>query len=722
MNFRQRLAYLISGRKDSEARIGLSYRQVGQAVYSPTTYEGFSREGYAKNVMVYRCIYMIAKAISGIQIELYQKRVAGGKEMEIETHPLLDLMRQPNPLESGKDLTDAVISYFLLTGNFLLEQTKLGGNQKYSEKPPLELWAVSPGKIKIKVGAKGYPARYELCTPDLIKYWDFDPIKLKSNLIHMKSFNPNDLWWGQSPLQAAMLALDQSNAADKWNLSLLQNSATPSGVMKVLVSDSNPTGSLSEKQFQNLKEELEYNYSGPRNAGRPMLLEGGLDWTQISLSPKEMSFLENKKVTSADIATVFGVPLELVGLGQKTFNNYAEARCAFYEETVLPLYDSLLNKYNNCITPSFGQGLRLGYDPDDIEALEYKRAAKFTSIASVNFLTQNEKRKHVGYEEIPGWDVFVIGSQILESPDDMVDESVPAAPTDDVEEVEIEEVVEEDQKGFKAINLLNRNEKLKSWKRQNAMRDRLATPFERDLKEDFSELTREIEKSLKGTTERSLLDYQTNIAVDKAMKQIERTLSKHIRFTIEDFSQEIFSSAKSVGLCILEKKASRNFQDWVDRYVKTKTGSQITLIEGTTRKKVREITKEWVGAAIEGGESNSDLARELMLQFGTISKSRAHTIARTEVANASNDANLNAARDLEVPGLMKEWVSNHDSRVRDGGKNGQGPDHEAMDGVQIPLEDSFAVPPDATMDGPGDSAGGAEQVINCRCVLVFSAR
>jgi HK97 family phage portal protein len=707
-------------RKASDARIGLSVRQTGQAVQSPINYESFSRQGYQKNVTVYRCVSMIAQACAGIELELYQKR-AGGKPIEIENHELLNLIKNPNPIDSGYQFMESLVSYFLLTGNGLIEQTKLSGNRIYSDKQPIELWTVRPDRIKIIVGKNGYPKQYELTTNDVSKVWEFDEIKLKSNLIHMKSFNPTDLWWGMSPLQAAMLSLDQSNAADKWNLSLLQNSATPSGVLKVLTTAANPTGTLGEAQFANLKSELELNYQGAQNTGRPMLLEGGLDWTQISLSPKEMSFLENKKVTSADIAEVFGVPLEMLGLGQKTFNNYAEARAAFYEETVLPLLDSILNKFNNCIAPSFGQGLYLKYDKDDIEALGNKRQIKFNTVKDANFLTQNEKRTAAGYEEKIGWDVFVIGNQILGQPDDLTAQDIPTATEPETtKSIAVDDLDDEKSLGWKSINLINSNEKKRSWRKQNNQRDRLAKSFERDLNSDFKKMNDDILDVLLTTKEKPLIDLRINQIIEKSMNEMSKTVAKNIKYTVEDFSQNLFANAKSIGIITIEKKTSRNYNDWVERFVKKRTADAITAIDGTTRKKASALIKDFVSEASLEGESNTDLANVLMDNFKTISKGRAHTIARTEVSMASNNANLNAARDLEVPNLQKEWISANDDRSRDGDKGTA--DHVVMDGVQVPMDEMFSVPPDAAMDGPSDISAPAEQVINCRCVLVFSAR
>ena len=95
---------------------------------------------------------------------------------------------------------------------------------------------------------------------------------------------------------------------------------------------------LSDNQFERLKRELEDNYQGAVNAGRPLLLEGGLDWKAMSLSPKDMDFLDAKHNAAREIALCFGVPPMLLGIpGDNTYANYQEANRAFCRSTVLPL-------------------------------------------------------------------------------------------------------------------------------------------------------------------------------------------------------------------------------------------------------------------------------------------------------------------------------------------------------------------------------------------------
>ena len=99
------------------------------------------------------------------------------------------------------------------------------------------------------------------------------------------------------------------------------NSARPSGAL-VYTSG----GALTPDQFERLKRELADNFSGARNAGRPLLLEGGLDWRAMSLSPRDLDFLESKHAAAREIALALGVPPMLLAIpGDNTYSNYQEA-------------------------------------------------------------------------------------------------------------------------------------------------------------------------------------------------------------------------------------------------------------------------------------------------------------------------------------------------------------------------------------------------------------
>jgi len=155
---------------------------------------------------------------------------------------------------------------------------------------------------------------------------------------------------------------------------------------------------MSEEQFERLKNELEDGYAGANRAGRPMLLEGGLDWKAMGYSPRDMDFMEAKNGASRDIALAFGVPPMLLGIpGDNTYSNYQEANKSFWRQTILPLVGRTSGSIGNWLGPQFEEGLKLDVDIDKVNALSPDREALWNRLQSVDFLTDDEKRVAVGY-------------------------------------------------------------------------------------------------------------------------------------------------------------------------------------------------------------------------------------------------------------------------------------------------------------------------------------
>ena len=179
-----------------------------------------------------------------------------------------------------------------------------------------------------------------------------------------------------------------------WNKALLDNAARPSGALVYRGGD----GVLSDDQFARLKDELDSQRSGPRGAGRPLVLEGGLDWTPMSLTPQEMDFDSGRNAAARDIAMAFGVPPMLLGIpGDATYANYEAATLAFWRGTVLPLTGRMAASLTAFIAHEFGAGLRLEPDADAIPALAPERAALWARLDAASFLTADEKRIAAGY-------------------------------------------------------------------------------------------------------------------------------------------------------------------------------------------------------------------------------------------------------------------------------------------------------------------------------------
>ena len=363
------------------------YQPLGKAVWSDRNYEVFAREAYIRNVVAYKCISMLAKNASSIPLLLYDKRT----KKEIKNHPLLDLLNNPNPTQNGCEFFESIYSYKLIAGNSFIKATFL---KSENFKNPRELFVLRPDRINIIAGENGLPMAYEYKVNNSKTRFYVDKITGQSEILHLKNFNPINDWYGLSPIEAASYSIDQHNEASKWNQSMLQNGARPSGALMVKCSDDNNSNFLTDEQFDRLKHQLDEEFSGSENAGKPLLLEGGLEWKEMSLKPTDMDFLNTKHSCARDIAMAFGIPSQLLGIpGDNTYNNLVEARLSMWEETILPMVDNMIKSLNNWLVPMFDNNIMLYYNKEKISALSTKQEQYWNKIASADFLSDDEKKE-----------------------------------------------------------------------------------------------------------------------------------------------------------------------------------------------------------------------------------------------------------------------------------------------------------------------------------------
>ena len=216
------------------------------------------------------------------------------------------------------------------------------------------------------------------------------------NVIHIRHFHPADDHYGAGCLAAADQAIATHNAAAAWNRQLLENAARPSGA---LVFESPDAGGLTTEQFDRLRAELAGAFAGAANAGRPMLLEGGLKWQSLSMSPADMDFATLKAAAARDIALAFGVPPMLLGLpGDSTYANYREANRALWRLTLLPMAAKILDAVVEGLAPWFPDA-KLAIDLDRVPALAEDRERLWAQVTAADFLDDAEKRSLLGLPE-----------------------------------------------------------------------------------------------------------------------------------------------------------------------------------------------------------------------------------------------------------------------------------------------------------------------------------
>jgi HK97 family phage portal protein len=359
----------------------LAYSHLGQPVWTPRDYGALAREGFQRNAIAYRCVRMVAEAAASVVLKL--------EDQDGNAHPFSDVFARPNPEQSGPELLEAFYGHLQIAGNGWLELVTLDGI-------PREICALRPDRVRIIPGKSGWPAGWEHDGNGIKRRMWRDAVTGRSPICHLKLFNPTDDLYGQSPLEAAAIAVDIHNAGGAWNKALIDNAARPSGALVYRGTQGNER--LSEEQFERLKAELTNAHTGAANAGRPLLLEGGLEWTSMSLSPAEMDFVEARNGSARDIALAFGVPPMLLGIpGDNTYANYREANLAFWRQTVLPLVQKAAATFGHWLAPWSEGAITVRADLESIPALAVDQEILWGRLEATSFLTADEKRALAGF-------------------------------------------------------------------------------------------------------------------------------------------------------------------------------------------------------------------------------------------------------------------------------------------------------------------------------------
>ncbi len=337
----------------------------------PRSYEAQVREGYCHNPVAQRAVKLVSEGIGAAPIRA--------------SDPALVALATAR--SGGQVLIETVAAQLLLHGNAWVQILT------DSEGRVRELFALRPERVTVEADAGGWPVAYRYRVGEHVSRLAAEDAGGRPAVVHLRSFNPVDDHYGLGCLGAAAGAVAIHNAATRWNKALLDNAARPSGA---LVYDPREGATLSPDQFARVRSELEAGFAGAANAGRPMLLEGGLRWQAMSMSPADMDFIALKASAAREIALAFGVPPMLLGLpGDTAYANYREANRALWRLAILPLADAILAGLSQALQGWFA-GASLSVDLDRVSALAEDRERLWRQASAADFLSEDEKRAMVG--------------------------------------------------------------------------------------------------------------------------------------------------------------------------------------------------------------------------------------------------------------------------------------------------------------------------------------
>jgi HK97 family phage portal protein len=337
----------------------------------PRSYSARVQEVYVDNPVGQRAVRLVAGAAGALAIY-----AAEGRE------DAASLVRQAG-------LIEGIAAQVMLHGNAFVHVVATAKGQ------PGELFCLRPERVTVETDARGWPTAYLYKVRSQISRFAVRDALARTQVIHVKALNPGDDHLGLGCLDAAIAAASVHNRATRWNKALLDNAARPSGALTFEPGDGS---TLTETQFRRLRAEMDDSFSGSGNAGRPLLLEGGLKWQPLSLTPADMDFIRLKEAAARDVALAFGVPPVLLGLpGDSTYANLREAGRALYRQTVMPLTQRIIDGLANGLSDWFGP-VRLAIDVDQVSELAEDRERLWQQVGAATFLSEGEKREMLGFK------------------------------------------------------------------------------------------------------------------------------------------------------------------------------------------------------------------------------------------------------------------------------------------------------------------------------------
>ena len=271
---------------------------------------------------VYSCVRILAEAVAGLPLHLYKYKEDGGKEKAID-HPLYRLLHdEPNPEMSSFVFRETLMTHLLLWGNAYAQVIRNGKNEVVA------LYPLMPNKMSVDRDENGHLYYTYYRGPDeAIKNKEFAVTLQPSDVLHIPGLGFDGLV-GYSPIAMAKNAIGMAIACEEYGAKFFANGATPGGVLE------HPS---TIKDPQRVRESWQAAFGGSSNSNKVAVLEEGMKYTPISISPEQAQFLETRKFQINEIARIFRVPPHMVGdLEKSSFSNIEQQSLEFVKYTLDP--------------------------------------------------------------------------------------------------------------------------------------------------------------------------------------------------------------------------------------------------------------------------------------------------------------------------------------------------------------------------------------------------
>ena len=661
----------------------------GQPQWSIIDFGSYAQEGFNENAVIYSAIMYKVRALITAPLRVYSGTPEEPELLPPE-HVLSQLVARPNRWQSWSEFQGLAEVFLNLSGNCYIYLDK--------EEEPWAMYLLRPDQVRIvpKPGKKELMGF--LYIPSGKMQADAVPY-LPQDIIHIRLPNPLDpldgLGYGLAPLSPAARSANVDNEVTRYLQIFFQKGAMPPGLIKYDIP-------LDDSDVMRARTRWQEIYGGVDNWADIVILDQGGEYERVGLSFNEMGFEGIDERNEARMTQVFGVPPILigarVGLKHATYSNYELARKAFWEDTMVPELRMFEAEYQHYLG---GNGVFVAFDLSRVPALSLSAAEK-RETAGEAFqragITRNEYRAALHLDPIEGGDVYLIPFNMTE---------IPAG---------VKSKAEGHAKGmgaeWKAAFLRQIDARARGWEKQFA--DAARKALDNDRRKILTIVSEAKAKALEG---------KQTVAWGEALL----AMRDYFRMEAGDNWREVFIPILS-GL-IVERGEQLNVdfgmefdvrnllaEEWFEKYV-VNFAKPINKVSEET---IRAILQQ----GMEEGWSIPEMTRNLETTFeqwmdGDLSPEdfewleermppfRLETIARTETIKASNAGSEALYKDWGME--QKEWLATMDGRTRDA--------HAAASGQVVGIDESFEVG-GQMLAYPGDPAGSAENVINCRCTVL----
>ncbi|HZE87058.1 MAG TPA: phage portal protein [Methylomirabilota bacterium] len=634
---------------------------------------------------VFACTNAIAQRVADTELILQRKDKNGEWKDFTGDNEAMDLLRNVNDHMSYYDLAFGYSAFQELDGNSFWYMPKNAGGKI------TELWPLDPSRTQVVKSKDNFIAGYVFLNEVGIKV-PFAP----EEILHFKRFNSKSAYRGMGTVEAAAIAIDTDTFAAEWQRNFFGNSAMPSAVLSSV-------GTLNQEQYDRIKANWDSKFKGVENAHKMAIMEGGMSYTPINPTNRDMQFSQGRKDLRDEICGIFGVPLPVLGILDTA--NLASADAAdmlFAKNTVKPKLTQYAGNLTEFYLPRFNlsqKQWRIWFVDPVPENREQKRLDRESGIKNY-YMTPNEARAEIGKEPVEGGDFLYIPTLYQPTSASNADGS-PTPPANSGKGfilLPLKSAVASKKKELAVKQIKDNRSKIvdaaipKLTKKNKALNDKLESMLLANLRKSKNKkpvnVKRTLLQILKDATDPS------NEMVKLLFTDYEDWIGLLHNATEEGMST-VFEQAGKVGISQVNADVTFDMQnpralDFLNEHVMENTDSYAATMKEDISLKVME--------GVEEGESVDDIATTIGAFFEDQGDYRAERLARTETIDAYAQGNLEGYKQSGIVS-GKSWLFDEGSC-----SSGECPSN-ADQGV-IPLDEDFESGDDAPPGHP-----------NCECAL-----